>query len=110
MKYKVNASITNASKLLFRTIVDRLGGSTKVGNQVGLKRQAIHNFEVDGYVPLKIVYSIAKELNLKPWHLSFYKLVEVHGTDAPPFEGLVNKLAVLSPEDKVKILKAYKKK
>jgi len=109
MKYKVSANATNASKLLFRQLITNLGGSTKVGNAVDLQRQAIHNFYVQGYVPLTQVYSIAKKLKLKVWHLSYYKLLEVHGDDAPQIPELLKELDVLSKEDKAKIMNAYKK-
>lgn len=110
MKFKVPSNIENASKLLFRTIIERLDGSTAVGNTVGLERQFIHNFQVYGYIPLKQVYSIAKHLKLKVWHLSYYKLMEVHGHDSPSITSLVKELAFLTKEDKDKILKLYNSK
>lgn len=107
MKFKVTSNITNASALLLSIIFDRLGGSTEVGNRVGLERQNIHNFEVNGYVPLKQVYSIAKDLKLKVWHLSYSKLMEVHGNDTPHMPALVKELKFLTNDDKDKILKVY---
>lgn len=109
MKFKVSSNVMNASKLLFCIILDRLGGSTIVGRKIGLSRQAVHNFEISGYCPLKQVYSIAKDLNLKVWHLSYYKLMEVHGYDTPHFPDLVKELSFLTQADKAKILKAYGK-
>lgn len=109
MKFKPPASTVSASKLLLRTLINNLGGSTVVGNAVKLKRQAVYNFEVTGYVPLTQLYSVAKDLNLKIWHLSYYKLLEVHGHDAPHFPTLVKDLDMLSKEDKARILKVYNK-
>lgn len=111
MKYKVPANITNASKLLLKVIIKKYGGSTKVGDLTGFTRQAVHNFETEGYVPLIQVYSIAKALKLKVWHLSYFKLMEVFGPETPDFEVLVKRLStvVLDDDDKEKILKVYKK-
>jgi hypothetical protein len=107
MRFKVSSSIENASKLLLRTIIERLEGTTNVGNMVGLLRQDIHKFKTEGYVPLKQVYSIAKDLKVKVWHLSYYKLMEVHGNDSPHMSTLVKELPFLTKEDKAKILKVY---
>lgn len=109
MKYKVSSSILNASKLLLRAIIDNFGGTTKVGNAVSMERQAIHNFYAQGYVPLTQVYSFAKNLKLKVWHISYFKLLEVHGDDAPHIADLIKDCELLSKEDKAKILKAFKK-
>lgn len=110
MKYKVPIATVNASKLLMTTLIKNFGGSTEVGNKCGLSRQAINNFETEGYVPLVQVYSIAKTLRLKAFHLSYYRLMEVFGELTPDFELLVKNLKSLSVEDKSNILKVYKKK
>lgn len=110
MKYKVPKNIVDASKLLVSAIIDALGGSSDVGKKCGCSRQKIYNYEEYGYIPLKEVYSIAKALNVKVWHLSYAKLMEVHGLSTPNFEILVNTLNILSGEDKNKILKVYKKR
>ena len=110
MKYKVPANIVTSSKLLLLLIIKNLGGSSEVGRRSGFTRQAIYNFEVEGYVPLVQVYSLAKSLKLKVWHLSYFKLMEVFGIETPDFESLIKRLSILTDEDKGKILKVYRNK
>lgn len=102
--------MVKASKLLFRCIIDAAGGSSKVGAKAGFTRQAIHNFEAAGYVPLTRVYEVASELELTAWHLSYFKLMEVFGDRSPSFYKIVEECPLLSTKDKAKILKLMKKK
>lgn len=109
MRAKVPASIIVASKLLFSTLVEKYGGSSEVGRKTGLSRQYVNNFIVNGYVPLIQVYSIAKALKLSVWHLSYYKLMEVFGSESPNFRKLVHDLTILTKDEKERILKVLKK-
>lgn len=110
MKYKLPPNIIPASKMLFRCIVDAAGGSSEVGSKTGFIRQAIHNFETSGYVPLVRVNEVATGLKLTPWHLSYFKLMQVFGDKSPSFYKLVKECSLLSAEDKAKILKVTGKK
>lgn len=103
MAYKVPSDIVKASKALCYSILNAAGGSSAVANSLDWNRQNVHKFMRIGYVPLKSVHEVAVLLNVSPWCLSYFKLMEALGEESIPFRLVVNKTALL-PAEKARIL------
>lgn len=103
MAYKVPLNIIKASKALCVSIIKSSGGPSAIANSLEYNRQYVFKWVKLGYVPLVQAYDVSQLLKVSQWVISYHKLLEVFGENAPSFSETV-KDSPLLPAEKKRIL------
>lgn len=103
MAFPVAPTEIKASKELCKAVISACGGSAAVANSLDLKRQHVHKWITTGFVPLRHVYEVSQLLEVSPWVLSYRKLAEVFGFEAPSLEEVV-RMSPLLPAEQDRII------
>ena len=100
MPYSLSAKQAKVAKKLCTALLKEAGGASAVANSLGSKRQYIFTDMAQGYVPLKRVYDICTLLNVSPWALSYVKLAQVFGEQAPQLKSVIQESPLLTSKKK----------
>lgn len=101
MAFQVPSKLIKASRLLSVSLLLQADGASAIANSLGYNRQYVHKWMVNGYVPLVRVWDVAMLLDVSQWALSYHKLAEVFGKEAPNFAQVVQATPLLPAQKEI---------